>query len=100
MLMTAVTGASANPIGTADFLALPKADVILLGEIHDNPQHHANRAGIRGTAFIGHALRRCQLIHDRRAGSDDHRLAREHHANFAPHAIKSGAAGQAVRVGN
>ncbi len=39
----------------AGFLTLPKADVVLLGEIHDNPQHHANQAAAVG-AIVPAAL--------------------------------------------
>ena len=34
--------AGAGPV--ADLAALPTADVVILGEIHDNPRHHANQA--------------------------------------------------------
>ncbi len=36
--------AGAAEIGPAELAALPPADVVILGEIHDNPLHHANQA--------------------------------------------------------
>lgn len=36
--------AGAGEIAPADLTALPPADVVILGEIHDNPVHHANQA--------------------------------------------------------
>ena len=43
----AAGGAHAAPIGVADFVKLARsADVVVLGEVHDNPQHHANEAAI------------------------------------------------------
>ncbi len=36
--------ALAGPIEPEALEALPQADVVLLGEIHDNPAHHANQA--------------------------------------------------------
>lgn len=36
--------AAAREIGPADLAHLPAADVVILGEIHDNPAHHANQA--------------------------------------------------------
>lgn len=34
----------AGPIAEGDLSDLPPADVVILGEIHDNPVHHANQA--------------------------------------------------------
>lgn len=36
--------AAAHEIGARALLALPPADVVVLGEVHDNPVHHANQA--------------------------------------------------------
>lgn len=48
--MTLVVGAASGSLArdiSADFLAdLPSAEVVILGEIHDNPTHHANQARI------------------------------------------------------
>ncbi len=38
------TRLNAGVIGPDDFAALPPADVVILGEIHDNPVHHAHQA--------------------------------------------------------
>lgn len=35
---------AAREIGPADLVHLPAADVVILGEVHDNPTHHANQA--------------------------------------------------------
>ncbi|MDF0603033.1 hypothetical protein P1J78_19995, partial [Psychromarinibacter sp. C21-152] len=40
----AVSGAVAEEIGPAGLSDLPAADVVILGEIHDNPVHHRNQA--------------------------------------------------------
>jgi len=42
--LLAVSAAGAEEIGTSDLSALPAADVVILGELHDNPIHHANQA--------------------------------------------------------
>jgi uncharacterized iron-regulated protein len=34
----------AREVGRDDLLALPAADVVILGEVHDNPAHHLNQA--------------------------------------------------------
>ena len=34
----------AEEISVADIVALPEADVVFLGEVHDNPWHHENQA--------------------------------------------------------
>ena len=36
--------AAAREIGPGDLSALPPAQVVVLGEVHDNPLHHANQA--------------------------------------------------------
>lgn len=36
--------AHAAPITEGDLQRLPEADVVILGEVHDNPGHHANQA--------------------------------------------------------
>lgn len=36
--------ANAKEISETDLLSLPEADVLFLGEVHDNPVHHANQA--------------------------------------------------------
>ncbi|ARC90454.1 hypothetical protein B5V46_04705 [Rhodovulum sp. MB263] len=38
------TAAGAEEIGPAAFASLPAADVVVLGETHDNPEQHANQA--------------------------------------------------------
>ncbi len=38
------TSAAAEQITPADFATLPAADVVILGEVHDNPTHHATQA--------------------------------------------------------
>ena len=43
-LLLASGPAAAGPIGPADLLALPPAEVVILGEVHDNPHHHAAQA--------------------------------------------------------
>ncbi len=35
---------AARQISAADIVALPPADVVILGEVHDNPIHHQNQA--------------------------------------------------------
>ena len=44
--ITAAVGVSAEArqIETADLYGLPSADVVILGEVHDNPIHHAHQA--------------------------------------------------------
>lgn len=37
------SAATAREIDTAALVALPAADVVVLGEVHDNPLHHANQ---------------------------------------------------------
>lgn len=36
--------AGAGPISFGDLANLPKADIVVLGEVHDNKEHHANQA--------------------------------------------------------
>lgn len=49
-LLVALTGLlwatplTAEQISAADFARLDAADVVVLGEVHDNPEHHANQA--------------------------------------------------------
>ncbi|MCC5991258.1 MAG: ChaN family lipoprotein [Rhodobacteraceae bacterium] len=38
--------AQAQPLSLDDLAGLPKADVVFVGEVHDNPAHHANQAAI------------------------------------------------------
>jgi len=45
--------AAAGQIGAEALDTLPAADVVILGEVHDNPVHHANQA--RAVAAIGPA---------------------------------------------
>ncbi len=47
----AATAASARQIDTAELLELPSADVVVIGEVHDNPLHHANQT--LATAAMG-----------------------------------------------
>jgi uncharacterized iron-regulated protein len=39
-----VSAAGAAEIAPGDLAALPAADVVILGEVHDNPAHHENQA--------------------------------------------------------
>lgn len=39
-----VAAAAASEIGARQLDALPRADIVILGEVHDNPAHHANQA--------------------------------------------------------
>lgn len=51
---------AAGPIGQADLGSLPPAEVVLLGEVHDNPHHHAAQAqalaAIRPAAVVWEML--------------------------------------------
>ena len=49
----APTGAAAEQIAALRLQSLPDADVVILGELHDNPHHHANQAA--ATASIAPA---------------------------------------------
>jgi uncharacterized iron-regulated protein len=40
----AASGAGAREIEAVDLYDLPRADVLILGEVHDNPIHHAHQA--------------------------------------------------------
>jgi uncharacterized iron-regulated protein len=55
-LALAAAPAAAGRIDPAALLALPPADVVILGEVHDNPAHHANQAAavaaIRPAALV------------------------------------------------
>jgi uncharacterized iron-regulated protein len=44
ILAASALPAGAGEIGPSDLAALPPTDVVILGEIHDNPAHHANQA--------------------------------------------------------
>lgn len=59
-LLVGAGPAAAGPIGPADLLSLPPADVVLLGEVHDNPHHHAAQAqalaAIRPAAVVWEML--------------------------------------------
>jgi hypothetical protein len=44
VLLAWPVGARADQIGLADLNSLPAADVVILGEVHDNPAHHAAQA--------------------------------------------------------
>ncbi len=44
LLAGAAAPAFAAEIDAADLRTLPRADVVILGEVHDNPDHHANQA--------------------------------------------------------
>ncbi len=56
----------AGPIVGADLSDLPAADVVILGEIHDNPIHHANQAqavdAIAPTALVFEMLTPAQVV--------------------------------------
>ncbi|MCA8882413.1 MAG: ChaN family lipoprotein [Rhodobacteraceae bacterium] len=40
------TGVAAGQIDVAGLAALPRADIVLLGEVHDNAAHHLNQAAV------------------------------------------------------
>lgn len=42
--LLAAAGAQADTISPEDLGSLPDADVVILGEVHDNPVHHAHQA--------------------------------------------------------
>ena len=42
--MICASSVAADPITQADLSGLPAADVVIIGEVHDNPVHHANQA--------------------------------------------------------
>ena len=46
LVLTLLAGGpvAARQISAADIVALPPADVVILGEVHDNPVHHQNQA--------------------------------------------------------
>lgn len=44
ILVASAQAAGAGEIRPSDLSSLPAADVVILGEIHDNPGHHANQA--------------------------------------------------------
>lgn len=44
LVLMLASSASAGEIGQPDLMSLPYADVVILGEVHDNPVHHANQA--------------------------------------------------------
>lgn len=44
LAILAALPAAAQPISETDLDRLPAADVVVLGEVHDNPQHHLNQA--------------------------------------------------------
>ena len=44
VLLMAPGPAASGSIGPADLVDLPPADVVILGEVHDNPHHHAAQA--------------------------------------------------------
>ena len=54
--MVAGAAVAAREIGPDDLRALPEADVVILGEVHDNPAHHLNQAvaveAIKPTAVV------------------------------------------------
>ena len=47
---------AAGPVGPEALAALPPTDVVVLGEVHDNPAHHAHQAqavaSIRPAAIV------------------------------------------------
>ena len=48
VLAAVCMSAAAAEIDAADLYDLPAADVVILGEIHDNPTHHAHQAIVLG----------------------------------------------------
>ncbi len=79
-MMFAGVSTHAGEIDTAFLRNLPEADVVILGEVHDNPVHHANQAdavrAIAPTAVVFEMLTAMQAakigIHNR---NDDNALA-------------------------
>lgn len=55
-LLALAAAAAAREIGPADLASLPQADVVILGEVHDNPVHHVHQAAavaaIRPAALV------------------------------------------------
>ncbi|WP_425051395.1 ChaN family lipoprotein [Psychromarinibacter sp. S121] len=43
--------ALAAEVTAADLTDLARADIVVLGEVHDNPQHHLNQAAVVGTGY-------------------------------------------------
>jgi uncharacterized iron-regulated protein len=43
-LLVSSSGAAARQIEATDLYTLPPADIVILGEVHDNPLHHAHQA--------------------------------------------------------
>ncbi|MFP4238635.1 MAG: ChaN family lipoprotein [Rhodosalinus sp.] len=41
--LLAALGAEAEPIAPSELSTLPTADIVILGEVHDNPWHHENQ---------------------------------------------------------
>ncbi len=56
LIIAAIGVAGAKEITTGDLAGLPTADVVILGEVHDNAQHHIGQAAavlaIRPTAMV------------------------------------------------
>lgn len=71
-LLAFATPLRAEEIGAERLLSLPPADVVILGEVHDNPVHHANQAdavrSIRPKALVFEMLTEAQA-EGYRAGS-------------------------------
>jgi len=77
MTMTMAVPLAAEEIAPAMLDALPAADVVILGEVHDNPLHHIHQAraiaAIRPTAVVWEMLTTEQALNmpdDRRAPDD------------------------------
>ncbi|MCC5970435.1 MAG: ChaN family lipoprotein [Pararhodobacter sp.] len=51
--VAAIGAAKGDPIATAALAAMSEADIVILGEVHDNPEHHRNQA--RAVAAIAPA---------------------------------------------
>ncbi|MGP3697700.1 ChaN family lipoprotein [Rhodobacter sp. NSM] len=72
----------ADRIQPADLARLPPADVVILGEVHDNPRHHENQAvavaGLRPSALVFEMLtpEKAALVAPRLLG-DERKLAAE-----------------------
>jgi uncharacterized iron-regulated protein len=43
-ILAGVSAAAAREIDATDLYDLPRADIVILGEVHDNPVHHAHQA--------------------------------------------------------
>jgi uncharacterized iron-regulated protein len=78
-LLMASGPAASGPIGLSDLVALPLAEVVILGEVHDNPHHHAAQAqalaALRPAAVVWEMLTPAQAARLPRDLSDPEAVA-------------------------